>query len=55
MANTFCAGPYGTGNMSWGNFDFDPAFFPDPKAFIANLTSWGYDFQVSNSLPKARL
>lgn len=32
--------------MSWGNFDFDPKFYPTPKEFIANLTAWGYDFQV---------
>jgi alpha-D-xyloside xylohydrolase len=42
----FADRPYGTGNMSYGNFDFDPKFYPDPKGFIANLTSWGYDFQV---------
>jgi len=43
-------GPYGTGNMSFGNFDFDPEFFPDPEAFIANITEWGYDFQVRSSV-----
>jgi len=32
--------------MSWGNFDFDPVFYPDPKSLIANLSSMGYDFQV---------
>jgi hypothetical protein len=39
-------GPYGTGNMSFGNFDFDPKFYPDPKGFIENLTAAGFDFQV---------
>lgn len=39
-------GPYGTGNSSFGNFDFDPKYFPEPEAFIANLSSFGYDFQV---------
>jgi len=39
-------GPYGTGNMSFGNFDFDPEFYPDPKGFIENLTAAGFDFQV---------
>ncbi len=32
--------------MSFGNFDFDPKFYPSPAAFIANLTKRGYDFQV---------
>jgi alpha-D-xyloside xylohydrolase len=39
-------GPYGTGNMSWGNFDFDPQYYPDPEQLIGNLTKWGFDFQV---------
>lgn len=39
-------GPYGTGNWSFGNFDFDPKFYPNPKEFIANLTAFGFDFQV---------
>jgi alpha-D-xyloside xylohydrolase len=38
--------PYGTGNSSWGNFDFDPKFYPDPNALIEDLTKSGYDFQV---------
>jgi alpha-D-xyloside xylohydrolase len=38
--------PYGTGSDGWGNFDFDPEFFPSPEEFIANLTSSGLDFQV---------
>ncbi|KAF2456052.1 glycosyl hydrolases family 31-domain-containing protein [Lineolata rhizophorae] len=42
----FADRPYGTGNHSFGNFDFDPEFYPDPDAFIANLSSWGFDFQV---------
>lgn len=32
--------------MSWGNFDFDPEYYPTPEQFIANLTYWGFDFQV---------
>ena len=44
--STFADRPYGTGNRSWGNFDFDPKFYPDPQAFIKNLTDWGFDFQV---------
>lgn len=39
-------GPYGTGNMSFGNFDFDPAFYPTPAQFIANLSAYGFDLQV---------
>jgi alpha-D-xyloside xylohydrolase len=42
----FADRPYGTGNNSFGNMDFDPKFYPNPVAFIANLTTWGYDFQV---------
>lgn len=44
--STFLDRPYGTGNRSWGNFDFDPRFYPDPKGFIANLSTWGIDLQV---------
>jgi hypothetical protein len=40
-------GPYGTGNMSFGNFDFDPAFYPTPAQFIANLSAYGFDLQVT--------
>lgn len=39
-------GPYGSGNWSYGNFDFDSKFYPNPADFIANLTKRGYDFQV---------
>ncbi|EME79180.1 glycoside hydrolase family 31 protein [Pseudocercospora fijiensis CIRAD86] len=42
----FADRPYGTGNYSYGNFDFDPVFYPNPQEFIANLSSWGFDFQV---------
>ncbi|KAF2468034.1 uncharacterized protein BDR25DRAFT_373568 [Lindgomyces ingoldianus] len=42
----FADRPYGTGNRSFGNFDFDPKFYPDPEGFIANLSDWGFDFQV---------
>ncbi|KXS98561.1 hypothetical protein AC578_4322 [Pseudocercospora eumusae] len=42
----FADRPYGTGNYSFGNFDFDPVFYPNPEQFIANLSSWGFDFQV---------
>jgi alpha-D-xyloside xylohydrolase len=42
----FADRPYGTGNMSWGNFDFDPTYYPSPEQFIANLSAWGFDFQV---------
>lgn len=44
--STFADRPYGTGNRSWGNFDFDPKFYPNPEAFIKNLTNWGIDFSV---------
>jgi alpha-glucosidase (family GH31 glycosyl hydrolase) len=45
--SAFADRPYGTGNRSWGNFDFDPKFFPDPKAFIADLNAtYGIDFSV---------
>lgn len=46
MILTMKIGPYGTGNSSFGNFDFDPVFYPTPKEFIANLSSSGFDFQV---------
>lgn len=39
-------GPYGTGNSSFGNFDFDPEYYPTPKKFIKNLTDYGYEFQA---------
>ncbi|KAF2186991.1 glycoside hydrolase family 31 protein [Zopfia rhizophila CBS 207.26] len=42
----FADRPYGTGNRSFGNFDFDPKFYPNPKGFIANLSDYGFDFQV---------
>ncbi|OAA57436.1 Glycoside hydrolase, family 31 [Niveomyces insectorum RCEF 264] len=42
----FADRPYGSGNSSFGNFDFDPKFYPSPAAFIANLTRRGYGFQV---------
>ena len=42
----FADRPYGTGNYSFGNWDFDPEFYPTPREFIANLTDWGFDFQV---------
>ncbi|KAH0827202.1 hypothetical protein AYO21_07667 [Fonsecaea monophora] len=42
----FADRPYGTGNYSWGNFDFDPVYYPTPREFIANLSNWGFDFQV---------
>ena len=32
---------------SIGNFDFDPTYYPTPKEFIANLSDWGFDFQVT--------
>ncbi|KAF2442519.1 glycoside hydrolase family 31 protein [Karstenula rhodostoma CBS 690.94] len=43
----FADRPYGSGNRSWGNFDFDPNQYPDPASFIKNLTEVsGIDFQV---------
>jgi alpha-D-xyloside xylohydrolase len=48
-------GPYGTGNMSFGNFDFDPKFYPDPKGFIENLTAAGFDFQVRPLSSRTRI
>ncbi|KAL9087722.1 MAG: hypothetical protein Q9165_006489 [Trypethelium subeluteriae] len=42
----FADRPYGTGNSSFGNFDFDPVYYPTPKEFIANLSAYGFDFQV---------
>lgn len=38
--------PYGTGNSSWGNFDFDPTYYPDPAQLIQNLSDYGFTFQV---------
>lgn len=43
---TFADRPYGTGPRGWGNFDFDPKQYPDPAAFIRNLTDYGFAFQV---------
>ena len=45
-SSMFADRPYGTGNYSFGNFDFDPVYYPTPREFIANLSSWGFDFQV---------
>lgn len=42
----FADRPYGTGNSSFGNFDFDPTYYPSPQQFIANLSAYGFDFQV---------
>ncbi|KAJ9220952.1 CAZyme family GH31 [Paecilomyces variotii] len=42
----FADRPYGTGNSSFGNFDFDPKYYPTPEQFIQNLTDYGFDFQV---------
>ncbi|RDL38731.1 Glycoside hydrolase family 31 protein [Venustampulla echinocandica] len=42
----FADRPYGTGNWSFGNFDFDPKYYPNPKEFIANLSASGFDLQV---------
>lgn len=36
----------GTGNHSWGNFDFDKKFYPDADGMVKDLTKNGYDFQV---------
>ena len=36
----------GSGNYSWGNFDFNSTAYPTPEKFIANLSHWGFDFQV---------
>ncbi|KAF2013491.1 glycoside hydrolase family 31 protein [Aaosphaeria arxii CBS 175.79] len=44
--SSFADRPYGTGNRSWGNFDFDPKFYPNVEVFLKNLTDWGFDFQV---------
>ena len=32
--------------MSWGNFDFDPKYYPEPTQLVQNLTKWGFTFQV---------
>ncbi|KAK5127784.1 hypothetical protein LTR85_004900 [Meristemomyces frigidus] len=45
-SSMFADRPYGTGNSSFGNFDFDPVYYPTPKEFIANLSNFGFDFQV---------
>ena len=36
--------------MSWGNFDFDPEYYPSPEQFIANLSAYGFDLQVDSYL-----
>lgn len=38
--------PYGTGNNSWGNFDFNPKSYPDVNGMIEDIVKSGYDFQV---------
>lgn len=38
--------PFGTGNQSWGNFDFDKKFYPDANGMVEDLTKNGYNFQV---------
>lgn len=48
LGTNYKKGPYGTGNWSFGNFDFDPKYYPNPKEFIANLSASGFDFQVSS-------
>lgn len=45
-SSLFADRPYGTGNGSWGNFDFNRTNYPEPKEFIDQLYSMGYDFQV---------
>lgn len=42
----FADRPYGTGNSSFGNFDFDREFYPTPVDFITNLSRSGFDFQI---------
>ncbi|KAL2216669.1 glycosyl hydrolases family 31-domain-containing protein [Thermoascus aurantiacus ATCC 26904] len=42
----FADRPYGTGNSSFGNFDFDPKYYPNPPYFIQNLSDYGFNFQV---------
>lgn len=34
------SGPYGTGNYSYGNFDFDPKYYPDPERLVRNLSDY---------------
>ena len=50
----FADRPYGTGNRSFGNFDFDPEFYPTPGEYIANLSDYGFDFQVWVSVSRTR-
>lgn len=53
----FADRPYGTGNGSWGNFDFNATAYPNPTALIATLASLGLDFQVwvANRAPPGTL
>lgn len=41
----FANRPYGSGNMSFGNFNFGPQYYPTPKQFIANPPTYGFDFK----------
>ncbi|KAL2851106.1 glycosyl hydrolases family 31-domain-containing protein [Aspergillus pseudoustus] len=45
-ASMFIDRPWGTGTMGWGNFDWDPEFFPNPRQFFANMSSRGYDIMA---------
>ncbi|KAI9730865.1 MAG: hypothetical protein M1834_005583 [Cirrosporium novae-zelandiae] len=38
--------PFGTGNSGFGNFDFDPKFYPTPKQFISNMSDYGFTLQA---------
>ncbi|KAL4792592.1 glycosyl hydrolases family 31-domain-containing protein [Aspergillus venezuelensis] len=38
--------PYGTGDEGWGNYDFDPEYWPDVKGLVSDVAKKGLDFQT---------
>ncbi|KAL4899635.1 hypothetical protein BDW74DRAFT_183597 [Aspergillus multicolor] len=38
--------PYGTGTEDWGNYNFDPGYWPDIRQLIADIAEKRLDFQV---------
>ncbi|RDW76799.1 uncharacterized protein DSM5745_06791 [Aspergillus mulundensis] len=50
--------PYGTGTEGWGNYDFDPAYWPDISGLISDVAEKGLDFQVwvaNRAVPASKL
>ncbi|KAL3444049.1 glycosyl hydrolases family 31-domain-containing protein [Aspergillus insuetus] len=50
--------PYGTGEEGWGNYDFDPAYWPDIQGLVRDVADKGLDFQTwvaNRAVPGSRL